>query len=99
TDAEVQKEFIKQNVKVKFDYGVLTPDSIAKQINPNEAELRKYYQANLARLKDSIPEQRKVRLVVVDAAKVAAQAKPTQEERQRYQRWNAGMDREGTHRR
>ncbi|MBI2677957.1 MAG: peptidyl-prolyl cis-trans isomerase [Candidatus Koribacter versatilis] len=84
SDAEVQKEFIKQNVKIKFEYAVLTPDSMSKQINPNEAELRKYYQANLARLKDSIPEQRKVKLALVDASKVAGQATPADAELKRY---------------
>lgn len=84
SDAEVQKEFIKQNVKIKFEYAVLTPESMSKQINPNEAELRKYYQANLARLKDSIPEQRKVKLAIVDASKVSGQATPTDAELKRY---------------
>src|SRR3954468_1740288 len=82
TDEEVQKEFIRQNVKIKFDYAVITPDSVSKQLAPNEAELRKYYQQNVSRLKDSIPEQRKVKYVLVDASKLSA--KPTPEELQRY---------------
>jgi peptidyl-prolyl cis-trans isomerase D len=82
TDDEVQKAFVKQNVKIKFDYAVLTADAITKQINPSEPELRKYYESNLARLKNSIPEERKVKLVVVDASKVAV--KPSEDELQRY---------------
>ncbi len=84
SDAEVKEAFEKQNVKIKFDYGVITPDSISKQIKPSEAELKKYYDANLARLKDSIPEQRKVKFALVDTAKLAAQTKPAPEELQRY---------------
>ena len=71
-------------MKIRFDYGVITPDIIAKQIKPSEAELHKFYEANLPRLKDSLPEQRKVKLALMDTSKVAAQAKPTEEDLQRY---------------
>ncbi|MDP9268204.1 MAG: peptidyl-prolyl cis-trans isomerase [Acidobacteriota bacterium] len=84
SEEEIRQAFLRQNVKIKFDYAVITPDIIAKQIAPTEAELRKFYEASLPRLKDSLPEQRRVKLAVLDAAKVAAQAKPTPEDLQRY---------------
>lgn len=73
TDAEVRKEFEKRNVKVKFDYAVLSKDEIMKGIHPTETELKAFYDSNQARYKNSIPEKRKVQYVVLDAAKVAAQ--------------------------
>jgi peptidyl-prolyl cis-trans isomerase D len=84
TDAELQKEFLQQNVRVKFEYAIVTPESLSGRLRPTEAELRKYYQASEPRLKDSIPAERKVKYVLVDAARVLARAKPTPEELQRY---------------
>ena len=81
---DLQKEFVRENTQVKFDYAVVTPESVVKGINPSEAELRKFYEASLAGLKDSIPEQRKVKYVLVDSAKLAAQIKPTPEDLQRF---------------
>jgi peptidyl-prolyl cis-trans isomerase D len=39
TDAEVRKQFEKQNTKVKFDYAVIKKDDILKSIHPADAEL------------------------------------------------------------
>ena len=72
TDAEVRKEFEKQNTKVKFDYAVLRKDDLLKQIQPTEAELKAFYERNKASYNNSIPEKRKVRYVVLDTAKIEA---------------------------
>lgn len=84
SDAEVQKEFERQNVKVKFDYALLNTDTLMKQVQPGEAELRKFFQANQARFKDAIPERRKLRYVVLDTGRVAPQAQVTPEDLLRY---------------
>ena len=73
SDAEVQQEFEKQNVKIKFDYAVLRKDDLLKQIQPNEAELKAFYERNKATYNNSIPEKRKVRYVVLDMAKIEAE--------------------------
>ena len=83
-DEELQKEFVRQNVRVRFDYAVITADAVMKSIKPSEAELRKYYEASAPRLKDSVPEERKIKYVVIDAARLLPQAKPTPEELQRF---------------
>ncbi|MCU1308425.1 MAG: PpiC-type peptidyl-prolyl cis-trans isomerase [Acidobacteriaceae bacterium] len=72
-DAEVQREFQKQNVKVKFDYAVLTTEDLMKQVPVNDTELRAYYDKNKARFENSIPEQRKARYVIVDTSKIPVQ--------------------------
>ncbi len=84
SDAEVRREFEKQNVKVKFDYAVLRKDDLLKQIQPTEAELKAFYERNKASYNNSIPEKRKVRYVVLDTAKVEAGTSVSHEELQTY---------------
>jgi peptidyl-prolyl cis-trans isomerase D len=72
-DVEVQREFQKQNVKVKFDYAVLTTEDLMKQVTVNDTELRAFFDKNKANFENSIPEQRKARYVIVDTAKIPVQ--------------------------
>jgi peptidyl-prolyl cis-trans isomerase D len=80
SDAEVQQEFEKQNVKIKFAYAVLRKDDLLKQIQPTEAELKAFYERNKATYNNSIPEKRKVRYVVLDTAKIEAATSVSREE-------------------
>ena len=73
TPDEIQREFVKQNEKVKLDYAVITPAQIEKDIKPTDAELKAYYDSRKAEFVNSIPEKRKARYVVIDLAKLAAQ--------------------------
>ncbi len=71
--AEIETEYKKQNVKVKFDYAVVSGEELAKKVNVTEPELRAYYEQHKAELKDTLPEQRKIKYVVIDAAKLPVQ--------------------------
>ena len=82
SDADVRRQFEKQNTKVKFDYAVLRKDDLAKQIKPTEAELKAFYQRNQASYNNSIPEKRKVRYVVLDTAKIEAGVSVSREDLQ-----------------
>jgi peptidyl-prolyl cis-trans isomerase D len=84
TDSDVRKEFEKQNAKVKFEYAVLRKDDLLKQINPNEAELKAFYERNKASYNNSIPEKRKVRYVVLDNGKIEAGVSVSREDLQAY---------------
>lgn len=84
TDAEVRKQFEKQNTKVKFDYAVIKKDDILKSIHPAEAELKAYYDRNKNTYVNSIPEKRQLKYVVIDNAKLLAQTQVTQEDWQSY---------------
>ena len=84
TDDDVRKEFAKQNTKVKFDYAVIRKDDLLKQINPNEAELKAFYERNKASYNNSIPEKRKVRYVVLDSGKIEAGVSVSHEDLQAY---------------
>jgi peptidyl-prolyl cis-trans isomerase D len=84
TDDDVRKEFTRQNTKVKFDYAVIRKDDLLKQINPNEAELKAFYERNKATYNNSIPEKRKVRYVVLDNSKIEAGVSVSHEDLQGY---------------
>jgi peptidyl-prolyl cis-trans isomerase D len=84
TDAEVRQEFEKQGTKIKFDYAVLRKDDLLKQIQPNEAELKAFYQRNQAIYNNSIPEKRKVQYVMVDTGKILSQTPVSKEDLQAY---------------
>ena len=83
-EAEVRKEFEKQNTKVKFEYAVLRKDDLLKQIHPSDAELKAFYDRNKATYNNSIPEKRKVRYVVLETAKIMAEASVSPQDLQGY---------------
>jgi peptidyl-prolyl cis-trans isomerase D len=84
SDADVRQAFDKQSTKVKFEYAVLTKDSILKEIHPTDVELKAYYDRNKAQYNNSIPEKRKVSYVVVETGKIAAETPITQQDLQAY---------------
>ena len=54
-DAEVRDEFERRNVKVKFEYAVLTQADILKGLHPADQELKAFYDRNKANYNNSIP--------------------------------------------
>ncbi len=84
SDDEVKSAYLRENTKVKLEYAVLSMNELMKLVNPSEAELKAYYDRNKSKYKDSLPEQRKAKYVVVDTSKVAEKMPVTQEDLQRY---------------
>lgn len=84
TDAEVRKQFDKQNTKVKFNYAVIKKEDILKSIHPADAELKAFYDRNQKSYVNSIPEKRQLKYVVVDNARLLSQTQVTQSELQSY---------------
>jgi len=84
TDAEVRKQFDKQNTKVKFNYAVIKKDDILKSIHPADAELKAFYERNKNSYVNSIPERRQLKYIVVDNARLLSQTQVTQSELQSY---------------
>ncbi len=68
SDNAVRDAALKQNVKVKFDYIVLSPEDVRKQINPTDAQLRQFFDQNKSRYASAIPETRKIQYVAFDAS-------------------------------
>jgi peptidyl-prolyl cis-trans isomerase D len=84
TDAEVREKFEKENTKVKFDYAVLRKDDILKGLHPTDPELKAFYEKNKATYNNSIPEKRKIKYVLIDTAKLQAEAQVSQQDLQTY---------------
>ncbi|HEY2860948.1 MAG TPA: peptidyl-prolyl cis-trans isomerase [Terracidiphilus sp.] len=60
SDQEVRASYLKDNVKIKFDYAVISGDDVKKTINPLDSELQAFFQKNMARYAHAVPEQRTI---------------------------------------
>ncbi|MGH9562642.1 MAG: peptidylprolyl isomerase, partial [Terracidiphilus sp.] len=60
SDQEVRETYRKQNVKIKFDYAVISGDDIRKSINPSDSELEAFFKNNASKYANAVPEQRKI---------------------------------------
>ncbi|MGA3048724.1 MAG: peptidylprolyl isomerase [Terracidiphilus sp.] len=59
-DQEVRDTYRKGNIKIKFDYAVLSSDDLRKTINPSDAELEAFFKKNAPRYATAVPEERKI---------------------------------------
>jgi peptidyl-prolyl cis-trans isomerase D len=84
SDKDVAEQVQKQGVKVKFEYAVLTLDDVKKQIKPNDAELKAFYEQNKQQYVNSLPEKRKARYILIDTGKLADKITVTQAQLQQY---------------
>ena len=60
SDSEIRDQYRKQNIKIKFDYAVISSDDLRKTIKPTDADLQAYFTKNAPRYASAIPEQRKI---------------------------------------
>ncbi|MGA8044035.1 MAG: peptidyl-prolyl cis-trans isomerase [Terracidiphilus sp.] len=85
SDQQVRDTYLKNNVKIKFDYAVLSPDDLQKQINPTDAELKAFFTKNAARYAHAVPEQRTISYFAFTADQVpGGLPQVTQQEIQQY---------------
>jgi peptidyl-prolyl cis-trans isomerase D len=84
TDAEIHQEFVRQNTKVKFDYAVLSKDTVLKSIQPSDSELQAFYTQNKASYNNAIPEERKIQYVVLDFSTLQNQASVSRADLESY---------------
>jgi peptidyl-prolyl cis-trans isomerase D len=54
-DSEIRDQYRKQNIKIKFDYAVISSDDLRKQINPSDADLQAFFTKNAARYANAVP--------------------------------------------
>jgi peptidyl-prolyl cis-trans isomerase D len=59
-DQEVRDAYRKSNLKVKFDYAVISSDDVRKSINPSDGDLESFFKKNSARYASAVPEERKI---------------------------------------
>ncbi len=62
--AEIQEEFRFENEKIKLAYAAARPEDLAEKINPDESEIKAYYDQNKSKF--VIPEKRVVRFGLLD---------------------------------
>lgn len=70
SDAEVRSAYEKQGTKIKFDYAVLSADTLRNTINPTDTELEAFFKQNAARYKDADPETRKISYIAFTDANI-----------------------------
>jgi peptidyl-prolyl cis-trans isomerase D len=70
-DSEIEQAYKDENTKVKFQYAILKLEDITKTIKPTDTELKAFYDANLARYTNSIPEKRQIKYFVISEKSIA----------------------------
>jgi peptidyl-prolyl cis-trans isomerase D len=84
-DQEVRDTYLKQNLKIKFDYAVLSSDDLQKTINPSDSELQGFFTKNAARYATAVPEERTIAYFAFNAEQMPNKAPaPAQQEIQQY---------------
>ena len=85
SDKEVREAYRKSNIKIKFDYAVITADDVRKQINPSDSELQAYFTKNAARYANAVPEERQITYFAFTTSDLPGGVpQPTQQEIQQY---------------
>ena len=84
-DQEVRDTYRKQNIKIKFDYAVVSSDDLLKTINPSDSELEAFFKKNAARYATAVPEERKITYFAFTPNDVSGGVpQPTQQQIQQY---------------
>jgi peptidyl-prolyl cis-trans isomerase D len=84
-DAEVRDAYRKQNVKIKFDYAVISSEGLSKSINPSDSDLAAFLKKNAARYATAVPEERKIAYFAFTPEQLPGGApRPSQQEIQQY---------------
>jgi peptidyl-prolyl cis-trans isomerase D len=85
SDKEVRDAYLKDNLKVKFDYAVISSDDVSKTINPSDAELESFFKKNAVRYATAVPEQRSIKYFAFTADQVpGGTPQVSQQEIQQY---------------
>ena len=84
-DADVRDAYRKENVKIKFDYAVISADDLRKSINPSDGDLEAFFKKNAARYATAVPEQRKITYFAFTPNELPGGVpQPTQQDIQQY---------------
>ncbi|MGA2673226.1 MAG: peptidylprolyl isomerase [Terracidiphilus sp.] len=84
-DKEVREAYLKQNIKIKFDYAVISADDLRKTINPSDSDLEAFFRKNGPRYAASVPEERKITYFAFTPGELPGGVpQPSQQEIQQY---------------
>lgn len=81
---EIHREFLQQNVRVKFDYALVNLDDLKKTIKPSDIELKAYFESVKKEYLNSIPEKRQVQVVELSPLTLPGTQPVSQQELQAY---------------
>jgi peptidyl-prolyl cis-trans isomerase D len=82
---EVKAAYTKQNVKIKFDYAIVSSDDLLKTINPSDSDLEAFFKQNIARYANAVPEERRITYFAFTPNDVpGGMPQPTQQQIQGY---------------
>jgi peptidyl-prolyl cis-trans isomerase D len=84
-DKEVRDNYRKANIKIKFDYAVISADELRKGINPSDSELEAFFKQNAPRYASAVPEERKITYFAFTPDQLpGGLPQPSQQEIQQY---------------
>ncbi len=69
-DKEMREDYRKKNIKIKFDYAVISSDDLRKEIKPSDAELQTFFTKNAARYANAVPEERTISYFAFTATQI-----------------------------
>lgn len=82
---EVRETYRKQNIKIKFQYAVLSADDLTKTINPSDSELQAFFKKNAARYATAVPETRTITYFAFTPSEIPGGIpQPTQQQIEAY---------------
>jgi peptidyl-prolyl cis-trans isomerase D len=85
SDKEVSDAYRKDNIKVKFDYAVISSDDLRKTMNPSDSQLEDFFKKNAARYASAVPEERKISYFAFTPDQIPGGVpQPSQQEIQQY---------------
>ena len=84
-DKDVRDAYRKNNIKIKFDYAVISSDDLRKTINPGDSDLQAFFKKNAARYATAVPEERKITYFAFTPSDIPGGVpQPSQQETQAY---------------
>ena len=85
SDQEVRDDYVKQNIKIKFDYAIVSADDVRKTINPSDSDLEAFFKKNAARYAQAVPEERTIAYFAFTANQIPGGVpQPSQQAIQQY---------------
>jgi peptidyl-prolyl cis-trans isomerase D len=75
-DQEVRDTYRKANIKIKFDYAVISAEDLRKTINPSDSDLAAFFKSNAARYAQAVPEERKITYFAFTDSQIPGGAQP-----------------------
>jgi len=84
-DQEVRQAYRTSNIKIKFDYAVISADDLKKSINPTDGDLSAFFQKNAVRYAQAVPEERRITYFAFTPEQLpGGLQQPSQQEIQQY---------------